>query len=397
MPILTTRRELLFGTAALGLSAALEPLARAAGATPFPELTAAGSPGALGQAHGRAFADTINRNVGFYSAWLSRKTGAEPNALLALARSFAPVLARHVPEQLEEMEGIAAGSGRSRDEILLLNARSDLLILGKGKRTEAAAVRGECTALALTGRGERGRLLALGQNWDWNPALARGTVVLRLRPTGRPRLVTFTEAGMVGKIGFNELRLGVCLNFLGHKSDSPDAPPGVPVHCLLRGVLGCSSLEEAFKLVAWVPRCASANLLLAQHQPQGAPLSLDLEATPTAVARLLPGPEGLVHANHFKDPALALGCLSGPVGSTGIRDRAATTLARELARVRDPVARMKQILASRVGAPLSISKTATAESSSETLAGIVMDLSRNQLHLAAGPPHRSRWVPRPGV
>jgi isopenicillin-N N-acyltransferase like protein len=396
---LISRRELLGGGVAL-LGCTLPRGARAAPKLPFPELTAHGSFGALGLAHGRAFITRISANLAFYLQWLSKETGASKSRLLELARSFAPVLAKHTPAQLEEIDGIAKGSRRSRDEILLLNARSDLLVLGMRKPRAAAPASpaSECTSLALFGPVPGTPLLALGQNWDWQPEVASNTVVLRLHPAKAPRLVTFTEAGMVAKIGFNEHRLGVCLNFLGHTSDDPNGAAGVPVHGLLRAVLTCATLEEAYKLVAWAPRCASANLLLAQHRAGGAVSALDLELTPNAIARVARGPAGIVHANHFKNAALAPGCTGRGSVSTRNRDRVATELALKLQHaVPDPVSRMKQVLASRSGAPLSVSKSATPQSPSETLAGIIMDLGRNQLLLAAGSPHRAAWVVRPGV
>lgn len=71
--------------------------------------------------------------------------------------------------------------------------------------------------------------------------------------------------------------------------------------------------------------------------------------------------------------------------------------AAELATVVDPARRMQQILRDRVGAPLSVSKTATKGSRSQTLASIVMDLTRHRLWLCAGEPHRGRYLLRPGV
>ncbi len=358
-----SRRELLGGGAALALGALLEGRALAAAPPlPFPELEASGSPGELGLAHGRRFAAVIARNVAFYRRYLAAETRADAPRLLELAARFAGPIGAHAPEQLEEIEGIARGARLRREEILLLNARSDLLVLGK--RRPASRPSG-CTAL--------------GQNWDWDVALRAGTVVLRLRPRGRARLVTFSEAGMVGKIGMSEHRLGVCLNFLSHRSDAGASAPGLPVHCLLRAALGCTSLEEAYKLIAWAPRSASANLLLAQHAARG-PQALSLELTPNALARLpLEGGE-LVHANHFKHPALAAGCEGAGGRSTTNRDRTASELARSLReRERDPAARLRRVLALRQGAPLSVSKTRAPGSESETLAGIVMDLTRNQL------------------
>lgn len=398
MPIVAgalSRRELLGGGAALALGLLLEERSLAAAPPlPFPELEASGSAGELGLQHGRRFAALIARNLAFYHRYLAAETRADAPRLIELAARFAGPIGAHAPEQLEEIEGIAKGARLRRDEILLLNARSDLLVLGR--RRPASRPSG-CTALALVGAVGGAPSLALGQNWDWDVALRSGTVLLRLRPKGRPRLVTFSEAGMVGKIGMNEHRLGVCLNFLSHRSDAASAP-GLPVHCLLRAALGSSSLEEAYKLIAWSPRSASANLLLAQHHARLGPQALSLELTPNALARLtLEGGE-LVHTNHFKHPALAAGCEGAGGRSTTNRDRTAGELARSLReQERDPAARLRRVLALRKGAPLSVSKTRAPGSESETLAGIVMDLSRNQLWLAPGPTHAHRFVLRPGA
>ena len=389
------RRAFLGGAAAtVALQVALEPSALARGPRPFPELSVSGSPGAMGLAHGRAFVSQIKNNVGFYLRWLKGITGADSKRLLAVARTFTPVLARCVPHQLEEMKGIARGAGRSLDEILAVNARTDMLVVGRAPRPGSKP---GCTAVALSGPRGGKQVLALGQNWDWRQDLARGVVILRLKPDRGPRIVTFTEAGMVGKIGFNSAGLGTCLNFLSHGTERSDRGPGVPVHCLLREVMRCRTLEEAYKMVAWMPRCASANFLMAQHSSRSQE-ALDLEWTPTAVARIPMDRGLLVHTNHFKDPALAPGCPDQKGKSTLNREATATRLARRLEqKIPDPVERMKKVLTCRQGAPYSVSKSSAKDSPSRTLAGIVMDLTRNRLHLVAGRPHRGKWVRRPGA
>jgi isopenicillin-N N-acyltransferase-like protein len=360
----------------------------------FPELRAAGSPGDRGLAQGRAFASTIADNLAFYKQWLSQGGAASSDRLLELARGFLPILERHFPAMVEEMEGIARGAGLTLTEIALINARTDIAAIVErevGLQTVPA-----CTALAMFGERRRQSALALGQNWDWDPALADAPVVLRMEPDDGPPFVTLVEAGMLGKIGFNGHRVGVCLNFLSHRTDAGEVQVGVPIHCLLRAVLSCSSIDEAVRVVSDSPRCASANFLLAQHGPTG-PRALDLEISPIAVATLEPEGPDLVHTNHFLDPHLAEGCTSGFGPSTMKRYARACDLAGALAEEPDPVRRMQRVLESREDLPYPISRDRNPDPSSSSLAGIVMDLTDNRFILTAGPPHRHRWIDHPGV
>lgn len=424
------RREFLIGLGAgagllaseLCLDSALA-APRKAAALPFPELTLRGSAGQIGLKHGRTFAKQVQHNVGFYLRWFEQVIKLPRARALSVAAGFAEPMRKHTPALLEEIDGIAKGAKVKREAVLALNARTDMLVVGRSKRArggkrasiesplwpdlqpdlhgdQGELARPGCTALALQGGTRKRPLLALGQNWDWRKELTGNIVLLRVRRKGAPQLVTFTEAGMVGKIGYNERGLGVCLNFLGHKSEDPNGPHGVPVHVLLRAVMECSSLERAIKQVSGVPRCASANFLMAQHDARrgGKPRAVDLEWTPKATAQLPMKSERLVHTNHFRDPALRKGCDSGFGKSTMNRFKVASARAQSLAaRLPDPAARMQKIFADREGAPYSVSKTSAKGSSSQTLASVVMDLTRNRLYLCAGQPHTGRFVKRPGV
>jgi isopenicillin-N N-acyltransferase-like protein len=260
-----------------------------------------------------------------------------------------------------------------------------------------------CTALAQTGYDENRRpLLALGQNWDWSPRFINSVVILRLEPDKAPKLVTFTEAGMIGKIGFNEHRLGVCLNFLWHPSNNPYRKFGIPIHCLLRSIMACTTLEEAYKQIAWMPRCASANFMLAQHRVNHSLEAMSLELTPDAIARLPLERNSLIHTNHYLSNALVASnetqtnasAISSTISRYQMAEEAVHTLRKQDP---DPVSRMKQILALGEGA-LPISRSLNKKNASNgTVAGIIMDLSRNDLFLTAGPPHETEWVTCLGV
>lgn len=389
------RRSFLIGAGAAGgmLSVGLPGHASLHSLSPFPELQVAGSPGTLGVDHGRRFRVEIERNLAFYDRWLGTATKQDPTGLRQQAARFENPMREHVPHLLEEAEGIAKGARLSLHDILLLNARTDLLVTGR--KLERPKAEPGCTALALVGEG--GGSIALGQNWDWNPALRRNTCLLRLDPKDGPRIVTFTEAGMVGKIGMGENHVGVCLNFLSHKSEHPDAEPGVPIHVLLRAAMASRSLQEVERLVTILPRSASANLLVAEHEPGKAPRACDIELAPTNLDITRLSGRALFHTNHFVSATLGPGCASGHGISTMNRFQQAKRLVTALDTVDDPVQRMESILKDRTGAPYSISRTPGEKSATQTLAGIVMDLTRNQLHLAQGPTHNHLFVSLPGV
>jgi isopenicillin-N N-acyltransferase-like protein len=361
----------------------------------FPELQADGKAGDLGLAQGKAFASQIEYNLAFYRDWLSQSGTVPPARLVEISRGFIPVIGEHFPKMVEEMDGIALGASLRLDEIVLINARTDISAI-----VDNEVARGKvpgCTALALFGEVDGKPALALGQNWDWDPLMARSPVVLRLGPDEAPPFVTLTEAGMLAKIGFNQHRLGVCLNFLSHRSDGRPGVFGVPIHCLLRAALECQSIEQAVEIVASSPRCASANFLLAQHGADG-PEALDLELTPDEVATLSPDGSSLVHTNHFITPSLAAGCTSGRGPSTMARYASARILSSvaELEEA-DPVLRMEHVLVSREGLPYPISRDSDPDGSIATLAGVIMDLTRNHFIVSDGPPHENPWIERPGV
>ena len=162
-------------------------------------------------------------------------------------------------------------------------------------------------------------------------------------------------------------------------------------------MMDCATIDQAVSVVKSSPRCASANFMLAQYGTDG-PQAVDLEISPDAVAILRGDDAGLVHTNHFLDPALASGCTSGRGPSTMKRMAMAQRLVSELKdREADPVRRAQIVLESRHNLPYPISREHNPDPSSSTLAGIIMDLTRNRLILTNGAPHNSDWVQLPGV
>jgi isopenicillin-N N-acyltransferase-like protein len=174
----------------------------------------------------------IQQNVKAYLRLIEFHAGLGHGAALEVASTFEPVIKTHTPGLLLEMQGIADGAGCDLSNILLVNARSELM-----SRAD------ECTALAATsGATSQGQVL-LGQNWDWYTSIEDEPILLRIRQPNKPEILTLAEAGQVAKIGLNSAGLGVCLHDPGFISTQdvsgcrPALPRGVPVHRLQLSLL----------------------------------------------------------------------------------------------------------------------------------------------------------------
>jgi isopenicillin-N N-acyltransferase-like protein len=331
-----------------------------------------------GRQYGAQAAAAIRQNVDDYVEFIRLNAGLEREAALEAARAFAPIVEAHAPDLLVEMRGIADGAGCELADILLINARTELM-----------AKANECTSLAacreVTSRGQ----VLLGQNWDWYVAIQPEPVLLQIRQPDKPEILTLAEAGQVAKIGLNSAGLGMCLNFLEHT----DRGQGLPVHLIARQVLGCEALGEAIHAACSVPRGAAVNMLLAHAEGE----ALDLEMTASDVDFLYADAGWLVHANHFESLRLRAGD-TGVTGSLSTLARAARAR-RLLAAAHGTVSldSFLTILRDHAYGPYAICRHPDPRASrfeqTATRASVIMDLTAKTMYLAAGQPCRHEFEP----
>lgn len=344
------------------------------GPGPFPLITIEGEPRERGRQYGRLAAERIARSLEIYTAAWATGDEAAPAALLARARAFLPAIGGRYPTLLEEVRGIAEGAGRAVEEIVALNARTELLYGDPG------AADG-CTSAVLLPEVAGGHTI-IGQNWDWRPACRESAILLRVVPARGPRLLTFVEAGMLARSGLNSAGLGLCGNFL--QSDADHRQTGVPIPFIRRAILQSETLPGGVGEVLRSPRAFSSNHLLAHRDGE----AVDLEAAPPEVFPLFAEAGLLAHANHFRGAA-------GRVRDTGLarypdslfRDRRVRAL---LAACRQPlgVRDLQAALADHFGFPDAVCRHRAPRPDGteiETVASVVMDLTEGCLWLAPGP------------
>ncbi len=249
----------------------------------------AGTPGQIGAAHGevereriRAYAERFIGHVLSTSAL--RLTEAE---LWGHWAAQVAVNQREAPELVEEMRGIARGSGVPFERIFLLNSLLDLVSF---RYLEMAAAFAGCTTFAVAAEAGTGKTL-IGQTYDMTEFHQDYVTVLRLRPAQGPRQLVFTFAGIVGAAGLNEAGLAVNINFLSPR----DVGPGRLHSIVVRQILASPQLADALTAPTVPPRAGGAHFLIAD----GAGHIVSVETTARRFAIAYPEGNAIGHTNHY--------------------------------------------------------------------------------------------------
>lgn len=242
--------------------------------------------------HASAIARTASTYERLFATAAGQALELDEFGALALERTAA-----YAPRLADEMEAIAAGAGVPATRIAALNARTEILALCRARG------RGECSAVVVLG--DAGAPLAI-QTWDWHEELAEAWLVREVSVGGRI-VRTFTEHGIVGKIGVSSAGLGVLFTILRHRADGESV--GVPVHVVSRRILDeAATVDEALAIAAEADVSASTAITVVAADGKGHAEACSIELFPGGPARVDPDPSGvLVHTNHFLDANAAAG------------------------------------------------------------------------------------------
>ena len=259
---------------------------------PFPHVRVRGPARQRGRQLGEQAAQRVQRSVGIYKGVFRHYAGWEWAQVVEHAARYRPAIQAYAPHYLEEMEGIAEGSGVEEQDVLAINVRTEIMFAAVARK----AAQG-CTSFVALPEATASRHTLVGQNWDWKPAMGETVIVLEAEQEEGPDFVTVVEAGLLAKVGMNSAGIGLTTNALVSDLDRGD--PGVPYHVILRGILDAETMSDALGAVNRLPRASAANYLIAHRE--GA--AINIEAAPgdhSHVYTDFPGEDGLfAHTNHF--------------------------------------------------------------------------------------------------
>ena len=261
----------------------------------FPFVSVSGTPEARGRSYGQQAAARVRKSAAMYGQTLV-DLGYDAMARTELIAHFAREIEAFAPHYLEEMRGIAAGADVPFEDIVMVNARTEVVAKARAEKKKAAELEpGDgCTgALILPTRSANGNLIH-GQNWDWRAECAETAIVLRVRSDNGPDILTFVEAGGLARSGLNSAGVSITANYL--ESDRDFRQLGVPLSLIRRKVLEQQHFALAIKAVATTAKSCSNNIMLGM----AAGFGVDYECTTDEAFPIYPGSDDLiVHANHW--------------------------------------------------------------------------------------------------
>ncbi|MBN3765269.1 C45 family peptidase [Burkholderia sp. Ac-20365] len=205
---------------------------------------------------------------------------------------------RHFPDQLAELDGIAAGLGWQAEDIFLWNCRGELVHNTPDGCTTFAAARDVETLIA---HNEDGDPFLLGKGW-----------LVDIQPRGKPGFISFYYPGSLPGHTFAANRAGLAQAINNLRIRRPVT--GVPRMILARAVLDQPTLDAAANLLNGTPRASGFHHTLGAA---GERRVLSVEATAMRCSiQTVERVSG--HANHMIHP----GCEDEPqIVTDSSRDR----------------------------------------------------------------------------
>lgn len=264
----------------------------------FPMVEVAGDPFEMGYQHGSALKGLVARSLEIFRREMTsdpyglHPPGAERPSfeqVLDTAAESIPLADEYAPDLVEEMRGLAEGSGFTFEEIFALNTEV-VMLETPGPRGAPLGSSGCCSTYAVSSEATADGGTYVGGNIDWYEPWLACSVLIRGEPTdGLPFLIC-TWAGCIGRPGMNPY-----LGFSANGLFPCDSSEGVPYTITCRKVLQQSSVADAVAVMSRSKRITGLNWALGDAEGNVAAV----ETTARHIA-VIPGVDGKVaHTNHY--------------------------------------------------------------------------------------------------
>ncbi len=258
-------------------------------------VTLTGSPRKRGQIYGETLKKEISEIVALWKENLQRFRSVNPDNYIKEFldnTNFTKAIKKWTPDLLDEVKGIAEGTGIDFKTIFAYQLGDEEWWYGRNRRFGITLPeQRECSAIGVFK--QKGIPPLLAQNMDI-PVYTDGYQVLLHIKHEKSSLESFvfTFAGYIATTGVNNHSIGICCNTLLQLNPSP---AGLPVAYIVRGVLAQKTYKDAIKFIQNVKHASGQNYTI------GGPEEIvDFECSANKVKRFIPyrGATEVYHTNH---------------------------------------------------------------------------------------------------
>ncbi len=216
------------------------------------ELT--GTPYERGLRHGTVLREAIHASVAAWKENLRASFSVDPDTFIkafVASTNYVPAIDRWTPGLLDEVRGIAAGSGIDFPTMLTFQLVDEYWVHG------GAIAREHCSGLGIGATADHGAIVA--QNMDLEGFRDGFQTLMHIRDAGGLEAYVLTMPGLIGFNGINNRGVGVTANTLAQLANNRD---GLPVAFVIRGVLQRGTFDEAAAFVKSVHHASGQNYIV---------------------------------------------------------------------------------------------------------------------------------------
>ncbi|MBM3146441.1 MAG: hypothetical protein FJ000_00935 [Actinobacteria bacterium] len=373
----------------------------------------------IGRAVGEAARPLIAAAVDYYRRHLVAMAGIDFDAAERRTGEYLAYARRHLPQYVEELEGMAEGSRQTVSTLMVPNCGEELTCPVDeraprlpGRRPAAAdsppvgrlPAAPACTGVAVLCGGRR----IVGHNMDWYAVDVDKNVLFDVTCPGGTRFLTIAGVPYLPILGLTSHGIA----YVGNSVYSSDARLGVPNVFVRRWALEASDLASLRRRVTLPWRARGSNHTAADRS--GALIDVETSASAAAEVRVDPAgaaaaPAGLppagdaaggasddragiwyAHSNHYTLPGMVRFEGYWAEESRARLARAGRLLAEGVERGDDAFDLVARVLRDHAGTPDAIcghpEDGPPRPDQSTTVASMICDLDAMRLHACPGPP-----------
>jgi len=328
--------------------------------------------------HGSTLKSLIVQNVENWKSYIESRHCIDASEFIDnmfTTTSYLSAVESHCPDLLQEVRGIADGSGYDFKTIFCFQLLPEEWTFDK-KGVKETAERGDhCSVVGV----QTEESTILSQNMDITK-FYNGTQTLLHVKTAGVEYFSFTMAGFLALCGLSNRGIAKCCNTLSQICTSVH---GVPVTFIVRMALSCNSFAEAKNLLQSVPHATGMNYAIASATEW---TSLECSANKVHECKF---ERNMYHTNH-------------PLGSDDLKCLDPYVSSSSKARLQFLESKLTELptncvtenhIKSWLGqSPLCLHEE---HNTGFTFGSLVISLSEARkpvLHIAPGPPNQTEWI-----